>query len=99
MQWAVQAQNIHQSVRSGFWMKSIEILKGINFSVEAGTVFGLVGSNGAGKTSLIHLMVGICQPKNGSLLIFGERADSLRAKRRIGYLPERPYFYTHLTGK
>jgi ABC-2 type transport system ATP-binding protein len=99
MPWAIQVQQMGQSIRSGFWMKQIEILKDITFTVKTGTVFGLVGSNGAGKTTLIHLLAGICQPKQGSVCIFGESAHSLAAKSRMGYLPERPYFYTHLTGE
>jgi ABC-2 type transport system ATP-binding protein len=94
----LEIKNVHQSFRTGFWMKRAEILKDISFSVPDKSIFGFLGPNGAGKTTLIHLIVGLKQPVSGSLKINGLDCHSPEARAKIGYLPERPYFYDHLTG-
>lgn len=92
-------ENVRQSFRSGFWLKPTEILKGISFVVPRKSVFGFLGPNGAGKTTLIHLITGIKQPISGSIQIDGLPTTNRETKKKIGYLPERPYFYDHLTGE
>src|ERR1700747_3059210 len=95
----LEITNVRQSFRTGFWMKRIEILHEVSFKVPAQSVFGFLGANGAGKTSLIHLIVGLRRPTAGSVKVFGFEASSVEARARIGYLPERPYFHDHLTGE
>lgn len=75
------------------------ILENVTLDVQAGRVTGFLGANGAGKTTLIHLIVGIRRPLAGQVLIFGSPTADKRSRARIGYLPERPYFYEHLTGE
>jgi ABC-2 type transport system ATP-binding protein len=94
----LQIREVRQSFRSGFWLKPVEILKGVSFEVPRKSVFGFLGPNGAGKTTLIHLIAGIKRAASGTITIDGLPTSSKEAKRRIGYLPERPYFYDHLTG-
>jgi ABC-2 type transport system ATP-binding protein len=91
--------SVKQSFRSGFWLKEIEVLKGVSFEVPRKSIFGFLGPNGAGKTTLIHLITGIKRPASGSLKLDGVECHEMAAKRKIGYLPERPYFYEHLTGE
>ena len=100
MSAALIIKNVHQSFRSGFWLKSIEVLHGISFEVPSGKIFGILGPNGAGKTTLIQLMAGLREPTSGEILVNGSLNVCLRETRRsIGYLPERPYFHEHLTGE
>jgi len=73
-------------------------LKNISLEVLQGEVFGFLGPNGAGKTTTIKIITGLIRPDTGTVQVFGERAESLQAKKRIGFLPESPYFYEHLTG-
>jgi ABC-2 type transport system ATP-binding protein len=80
-------------------MRKVEILRGVSLEVEKNRVFGFLGPNGAGKTTLIQLLVGIRRPTSGEVLIQGHRATSNEAKKLIGFLPERPYFYDFLTGE
>ncbi len=80
-------------------MKSSEILKDASLIVHEKSVVGLLGANGAGKTTLMHLMVGLRQPSQGSVRVFGHEAHSIDAKSQVGFLPERPFFYEHLTGE
>jgi ABC-2 type transport system ATP-binding protein len=95
----LEISRVSQSFRSGFWLKRTEILHDITFNVPERTVFGFLGANGAGKTTLIHLIAGIRRPFAGTVRIRGDEAHSVRARSRLGYLPERPYFYDHLTGE
>ena len=80
-------------------MRRTRVLHGVSFSVRKNSIFGLLGPNGAGKTTLIHLMTGIRRPRSGTVRVSGFDAHTSEAKAQIGYLPERPYFHDHLTGR
>ncbi len=71
----------------------------LDFTVEAGEVFGFLGPNGAGKTTTIRLMLDLIRPTNGRLSVFGldSRRDSVEIRRRIGYLPGDLRLYERLT--
>ncbi len=94
----IQIQSVYKEVRAGFLLQKVKILKGVSFDIPTGKTIGMLGPNGAGKTSLIHLIVGIKFPTSGQILVDGDPAMHSNAKRKMGYLPERPYFYDHLTG-
>ena len=72
----------------------------LNLTVEAGEIFGFLGPNGAGKTTTIKMIAGVMEPSAGSIAIGG--IDMLKqpeaAKRKIGFIPDRPYLYEKLTG-
>ena len=72
----------------------------LNLSVSAGEVFGFIGPNGAGKTTTIKIMGGILVPTAGTVRICGLdiAQNPEAAKRRIGFIPDRPYLYEKLTG-
>ncbi|OPX18302.1 hypothetical protein BXT86_01800 [candidate division WOR-3 bacterium 4484_100] len=74
------------------------VLNDINLEIYQGEVFGFLGPNGAGKTTTIKIITGLLRPNSGKVSIFGMPYDSLKAKQLIGYLPESPFFYDHLTG-
>jgi ABC-2 type transport system ATP-binding protein len=95
----LEVDQVHQSFRTGFWMKRAKVLHGISLQVPEKSIFGFLGANGAGKTTLIHLIAGLRRPYKGSVKIFGQPASSPIARAKLGYLPERPYFYEHLTGE
>lgn len=67
-------------------------LDSVSLSVRAGEVFGLLGANGAGKTSLIRLALDIVRPDSGHVRVFGEE-PSAHVLDRIGYLPEERGLY------
>ena len=66
--------------------------KDISFKVEAGEVFGLLGTNGAGKSTTIKMMCGLLKPTRGAVRIGGVdlKKTPLKAKSMMGYLPENP---------
>ena len=94
---ALTIENLHKSFKLGFIPKTKEILKGISLSVEEGTIFGYLGPNGAGKTTTIKTVLGLIFPDRGEIRIFGQPHLAAKARERIGFLPENPYFYDYLT--
>jgi ABC-2 type transport system ATP-binding protein len=71
----------------------------LSLTLEKGQVLGLIGPNGAGKTTTVKLCLGLLQPDSGSISLFGSSPENPDVRRRIGYMPEHPSFYTHLTGR
>jgi ABC-2 type transport system ATP-binding protein len=84
----------------GFWRKRpYRALDRLTFDVAPGEVFGFLGPNGAGKTTTLKLLMQLVFPTAGRAEILGRPLGDLSVKRRIGYLPENPYFYDHLTAE
>jgi ABC-2 type transport system ATP-binding protein len=93
----LEITNLKKSFRSNFLIKKYHILKGIDISVEQGEIYGFLGPNGAGKTTTIKCIMGLLFPDAGEILLNGQPADSIAARRQIGFLPENPYFYDYLS--
>ena len=74
-----------------------EILKGLNFSVEAGKVTGLIGPSGSGKTTLMRTIIGVQAITDGTLEVLGLPAGSKELRKKIGYVTQSPAVYTDLT--
>src|ERR1700730_9609159 len=84
----------------GFWRKRpYRALDKLTLEVEQGEVFGFLGPNGAGKTTTLKLLMQLVFPSAGRAEILGRPLGDLSVKRRIGYLPENPYFYDYLTAE
>src|SRR5512144_2127547 len=84
----------------GFWRKRpYRVLDRLTLDVAAGEVFGFLGPNGAGKTTTLKLLMQLVFPTSGRAEILGRPLGDLSVKRRIGYLPENPYFYDYLTAE
>jgi ABC-2 type transport system ATP-binding protein len=67
-------------------------VEGLSLSIEPGTMFGLLGPNGSGKTSSIRMMIGITRPDSGSVELFGQ-PFARESLKRVGYLPEERGLY------
>jgi ABC-2 type transport system ATP-binding protein len=74
-------------------------LKGLDLRVSTRQTFGLLGPNGAGKTTLVKLLLAIAYPTSGSATVLDRAPGDVRAKTRIGYLPENHRYPYHLTGE
>jgi ABC-2 type transport system ATP-binding protein len=76
----------------------IEAVNGLSFHVAPGSVFGLLGKNGSGKTTTIKLLLGLLWPDHGQSMVLGENSRRLSAacRQRIGYLSEEPFPYADL---
>lgn len=75
----------------------IQALKNVSFTVPEGTVFGILGPNGSGKTTTLGTITDILQPTSGSYQLFDE-PPSAASRRKIGTLLETPNFYHYLSG-
>ncbi|MBU1406356.1 MAG: ABC transporter ATP-binding protein [Proteobacteria bacterium] len=72
-------------------------LAAISFSVSRGETLGLIGANGAGKSTAIKLLMDFIRPDTGSISILGSSPKNPEIRRRIGYLPETANFPSNLT--
>ena len=61
---------------------------GITLSVPRGAIFGLLGCNGAGKSTFVKMLLGLLRPSGGTALVLGAPAGDVQARRQIGFLPE-----------
>jgi ABC-2 type transport system ATP-binding protein len=95
----VRIENIVKDFRPGFGLRRKRILHGISFSVREGEIFGFVGPNGAGKTTTLKILMGLIRATSGAATILGHAVHETAFRRHIGFLPENPYFYAHLTGR
>lgn len=96
---AIEASQLSKDVFSSFLRKKKRVLQGINLKVEKSETYGLLGPNGAGKTTTLKILLGLMRPSEGTAMVLGCPAGDAQAKRRLGYLPENPYFYSYLTGR
>jgi ABC-2 type transport system ATP-binding protein len=93
----LRADRLSKTFRLGFLRKRVEAVREVSFEVRRGEVFGFLGPNGAGKTTTLKMLMGLIFPGGGRAEVLGLPVPSLEAKRRLGYLPETPYFYDYLT--
>lgn len=79
--------------------KNKAVLKGVSFNIEAGDIYGLIGENGAGKTTILKLIVNLLKPTSGNIQVLGKeiKKDSYDYLRNIGALIDEPVFYKKLT--
>ena len=98
MELAIELKKISRSFKNHFWQREKQVLKDVSLQIHKGEIFGFLGPNGAGKTTTIKIITGLIRPDTGNVKIFNAPANTLEAKKHIGFLPESPYFYEHLTG-
>ncbi len=94
--WCKDLQKVY---RSGFWRIPYTGLAELDLDVHRGEIFGFIGPNGAGKTTTIKCLMGLQRPTGGQARILGVDIQDPRCRTRVGFLPERPYFYQHLTAR
>ncbi|HYK89265.1 MAG TPA: ABC transporter ATP-binding protein, partial [Acidobacteriota bacterium] len=96
----IQIENLTKDFRVGFWKKRpVRALEGLNLEVERGEIFGFLGPNGAGKTTTLKILMNLLRATSGEAKILGEPVSSVGMRKRLGYLPENPYFYDYLTAE
>lgn len=84
---------------TGGYMPQKPVIKNLNFSVQPGEIVGLIGLNGAGKSTTIKNILGLLIPFSGSVQIQGKslKEDPVFFRSKIAFIPETPQFYPELT--
>jgi ABC-2 type transport system ATP-binding protein len=95
--YTVRVEGVTKSFRHDMSFARREVLHGVSLHAKAGEVLGFLGPNGAGKTTTIKILLGLLRADSGQVTIFDRPAGDRQSMARIGYLPETPYFYPHLT--
>jgi ABC-2 type transport system ATP-binding protein len=97
---AIQVEELTKDYAVGFWRKRpYRALDRLTLRIDTGEVFGFLGPNGAGKTTTLKLLMQLIFPSSGRAEILGRPVGDVATRRRIGYLPENPYFYDYLSGE
>lgn len=100
MSSVVEINNLTKDYEVGFFRKrKVRALDALSLSVNQGEIFGFLGANGAGKTTTLKLLMTLIFPTAGSARILGQDISDVSMHRRIGYLPENPYFYDYLSAR
>ncbi|MFN6084119.1 MAG: ATP-binding cassette domain-containing protein, partial [Fluviicola sp.] len=86
----VYLQNIQKSFNGR------KVIDNLSIEIKAGEIYGLLGANGAGKSTTLNLLLGFLKPDSGTLII-GEKS-SIHSTKEIGYIPENVNLYPYLTG-
>jgi ABC-2 type transport system ATP-binding protein len=97
--YAIEALELEKVYRSRFRGRQIKAISNLTLQIPAGVKFGLLGANGAGKTTFVKMLLSAVKPTSGSARIFGCDVSRPEARRPIGYLPENHRFPTYLTGR
>jgi ABC-2 type transport system ATP-binding protein len=95
----IRLDQVDKSFSSDFLRRRQPVLRELSFTVHRGETFAFLGHNGAGKTTTIKALLGLIRVDAGRLEVLGRKPGDRGALSRIGYLPENPYFYDHLTGR
>ncbi len=96
--YAVETTGLTKRYPLAWKRKVLVALDHLDLRIRPGEVFGLLGPNGSGKSTTLKLLLGLAVPSEGEARVFGGAPDSLEARRRVGFLPENPYFYGFLSG-
>ncbi|QGH33075.1 ATP-binding cassette domain-containing protein [Gracilibacillus salitolerans] len=94
MTTSMELQDVHKSIGNK------QIIKGLNFTIKKGEVFGFLGPNGAGKTTTIRMMVGLMKITSGDIKINGIsiKSNFKEAIRHVGAIVENPEMYPFMSG-
>lgn len=78
----------------------MRVVDDVSFEIAPGEVLGYLGPNGSGKSTTVKMVTGLLRPDDGTVTFDGVDVtrDPVRFKARLGYVPEEPHVYPHLTG-
>ena len=85
---AVETSNLVKTYREPLKRRTAQALRGVSVRIERGVIFGLLGQNGAGKTTFTKILLSLVQPTSGTAQVLGGSPADPAIRRRIGYLPE-----------
>ncbi len=95
---AVEIKNLVKDFRTSFKKQMLRAVDGVSIRIMPGEVYGLIGPNGSGKSTTMKALLGLVAPTAGTCAIFGKDSLKVDSRNDVGFLPENPYFYKHLSG-
>ena len=95
----IELDRVTKDFTVGWCGVRLRALDALNLRIRRGQVYGLLGPNGSGKSTALKIILGLVAPTAGRCTVCGIPSDRVEARRRIGYLPESPWFYGYLTGR
>src|SRR5271166_4285691 len=95
----VEFQDVCKNYPTGLpWARGVlQAVQDVSFRIEPGEVFGLLGPNRAGKTTLVKMLLSLCQPTSGTVTRFGQPLAARSTLARVGYVHENHAFPRYLT--
>ncbi len=96
--YAIETEGLEKIYRSRFRGRQIRAVSDLTLRVPEGVKFGLLGANGAGKTTFVKMLLSAVHPTAGRAALFGRNAGEPESRRPVGYLPENHRFPTYFTG-
>ena len=96
---AICIRNLTKDFAIGMRGMKLRAVEDLCLEVGDNEIFGLLGPNGSGKSTTIKIILGLLEASTGNCEIYGKPSKLVDARRRVGFLPESPYFYHYLTGR
>jgi len=93
----IKLDSVKKTFKFDLGRPAIKAVQGITLRVDKGQILGIIGPNGAGKSTLLKMILGFTTPDSGSIEINGLSPFNPESRNAVGYLPENPYYYDHLT--
>jgi ABC-2 type transport system ATP-binding protein len=95
---AVEIRNLVKEFKTSFRRKPLCAVDDVSIRIMPGEVYGLIGPNGSGKSTTMKALLGLVAPSSGQCSIYGRDSLKVDSRDEVGFLPENPYFYKHLSG-
>jgi ABC-2 type transport system ATP-binding protein len=96
---AVEIRHLVKDFKTSFKRQPLRAVDDVSIRIMPGEVYGLIGPNGSGKSTAMKALLGLVAPSSGDCAIFGKDSLKVDSRNEVGFLPENPYFYKHLSGK
>ncbi len=96
---AVEIRHLVKDFKTSFKRQPLRAVDDVSIRIMPGEVYGLIGPNGSGKSTTMKALLGLVAPTLGQCAIFGKDSLKVDSRNEVGFLPENPYFYKHLSGK
>jgi len=94
---AIKTTDLSKTYKKGVRQQTVEALTGLDLEIKKGEVFGFIGSNGAGKSTTIKILMGLVKPTSGKAWLMDRSISNHELRDKVGYLSEHPKFYDYLT--